>query len=229
MTFVPDFAKPKTMTGGCLCGAVRYRVDFPDGHDFWERVSEQILPFSIYLVARQVSDVSQKSGSCQCTQCRRQSGSLFYIYFSAPTTAFKWLHPWLDEQQPQHTSFNEAPPALKFFSTKPGVKRSFCANCGGYINWFLEEREYICFALGTVDPLYLFGEEANGVDEDVYGQVVPEGGYSMALMSGHGKHEWCSNEIKGVTDGLACLGVDRGKRQETDPRLEGNLTGSLVA
>lgn len=80
-----------------------------------------------------------------------------------------------------------------------------------------------------MDPLYLLGEGANGVNKDVYGQVVPEEGYSMALMSGHGKHEWCSNEIKGVTDALACLGVDRGKRQETDARLEANSKSSLEA
>lgn len=135
----------------------------------------------------------------------------------------------LDEQQPSYTDFNRPPPALRFFSTKPGIKRSFCADCGGYINWILEESEYVCYALGTVDPLYLFGDGADGVEEDIYGQVVPEEGYSMALISGHGKHEWCSNEIKGVTDGLACLGVYRGTRQETDARLGAGLNSSLTA
>lgn len=132
----------------------------------------------------------------------------------------------LDEQEPPYTEFNEPPPALTFFTNKPGIKRSFCANCGGYINWFLEESEDVCYAIGTVDPLYLLGEGADGVEKDVYGQVVPEEGYSMALISGHGKHEWCSNEIKGVTDGLACLGVGRGIRQETDARLEADLKSS---
>jgi hypothetical protein len=31
--------RPKFATGGCLCGAVRYRVLFKEGHDFWENVS----------------------------------------------------------------------------------------------------------------------------------------------------------------------------------------------
>ncbi|KAJ2901898.1 glutathione-dependent formaldehyde-activating GFA [Zalerion maritima] len=30
----PTFTKPQTITGGCLCGSVRYRVDFPEDHDF---------------------------------------------------------------------------------------------------------------------------------------------------------------------------------------------------
>lgn len=74
-----------------------------------------------------------------------------------------------------------------------------------------------------MDPLYLLGEGANGVDEDAYGQVVPEGGYGKALASGYGKHEWCINEIVGVTDGIPCLGVGRGTRQDRDPRLEAEL------
>lgn len=74
-----------------------------------------------------------------------------------------------------------------------------------------------------MDPLYLFGEGADGVGQDTFGQVVPEEGYSMALASGHGSHEWCANEIKGVTTGLAFLGVGRGTRQERDPRLEAEL------
>lgn len=74
-----------------------------------------------------------------------------------------------------------------------------------------------------MDPIYLFGDGADGVEQDAYGQVVPEGGYSIALASGYGSHEWCGNEIKGVTDGLACLGVGRGTRKETDSRFEAEL------
>ena len=29
-----ELATPKTIEGGCLCGALRYRVEFPEDHDF---------------------------------------------------------------------------------------------------------------------------------------------------------------------------------------------------
>jgi len=41
LTNVPlagDFLKPKSITGGCLCGGVRYQVDFPPDHDFRKAV-----------------------------------------------------------------------------------------------------------------------------------------------------------------------------------------------
>lgn len=33
------FPKPSSITGGCLCGSIRYRVDFPPTHDFISAVS----------------------------------------------------------------------------------------------------------------------------------------------------------------------------------------------
>ena len=39
MASVPDFPKPKFVTGGCLCGAVRYRIDFADEFEFTKMVS----------------------------------------------------------------------------------------------------------------------------------------------------------------------------------------------
>lgn len=73
-----------------------------------------------------------------------------------------------------------------------------------------DSSERITIAVGTVDPLYLFGEDADGKD-------VPEGGFGRALASGGGNHEWCRNEIKGVTDQIPILGRERGERWEADP------------
>lgn len=39
-----DFPKPKFITGGCLCGALRYRADFAPTHDFRESVSRPFIP-----------------------------------------------------------------------------------------------------------------------------------------------------------------------------------------
>jgi hypothetical protein len=35
--------KPKSITGGCLCGGVRYQIDFSPDHDWEHGVSERIL------------------------------------------------------------------------------------------------------------------------------------------------------------------------------------------
>lgn len=38
MSSIEELPKPKHVTGGCLCGAVRYRLDFPQSHDFTKNV-----------------------------------------------------------------------------------------------------------------------------------------------------------------------------------------------
>lgn len=37
-----DFPVPKFVEGGCLCGRLRYRVDFPENHDFHKSVSSNV-------------------------------------------------------------------------------------------------------------------------------------------------------------------------------------------
>lgn len=52
------------ITGGCLCGAVRYEIDADSLED----------------------DVSY----CHCTMCRRWSGSAFGIFVRAPSALLRW-------------------------------------------------------------------------------------------------------------------------------------------
>lgn len=66
-------------------------------------------------------------------------------------------------------------------------------------------KDRINLTVGTIDPLYLFGEGADGVQ-------VPTGGYGRALASGMGGHEFSANEIPGVTDDMPLM--LRGKRIE---------------
>jgi len=66
-------------------------------------------------------------------------------------------------------------------------------------------------AVGTIDPLYLFGEgweKTNG--------EVPQYGFGRALVNGYAGHSFTQNEIKGVTDSLFLCGVGRGERVATD-------------
>ncbi|KAI2469734.1 glutathione-dependent formaldehyde-activating GFA [Annulohypoxylon bovei var. microspora] len=116
-TAADSFPKPASITGGCLCGAIKYKADFPDGHDFLEA-----------------------SGSCQCTQCRRNTGALIFVAhhvllsnfaFSTPTTTLK-----------------------KFYAT-PGIQRAFCTECGSFLYWRDESFDHLALAVGTVDPEFL--------------------------------------------------------------------------
>ncbi|KAI1801735.1 Mss4-like protein [Daldinia bambusicola] len=112
-----DFPEPASITGGCLCRSIRYQVDFPIGHDFLKG-----------------------SGSCQCTQCRRNTGALIFISHTAPLSGFRYL-----------TSTE----TLKKYYATPGIQRAFCTNCGSFLYWRDESRDDIEIAVGCVDPEFL--------------------------------------------------------------------------
>ncbi|KAI1392304.1 glutathione-dependent formaldehyde-activating GFA [Hypoxylon trugodes] len=117
LTSITDFPKPKTVTGGCLCGAIRYQANFPEDHDFLK-----------------------SSGSCQCTQCRRNTGALIFVAHTAPLSGFTFL-----------TSTT----TLKNFYATPGFQRGFCTDCGSFLYWRDESRQDIALAVGGVDPEFL--------------------------------------------------------------------------
>ncbi|KAK4159976.1 Mss4-like protein [Cladorrhinum sp. PSN259] len=165
---------PKKVTGSCLCGKIAYRIEFPEDHPFKE-----------------------KSGTCQCTQCRKSTSSLFFMYHQIPHSALTWT-----------TSTN----SLKNYYCTEGNARGFCGGCGTFLYWRRESGPRISIAVGTVDPLYLFGEgwESSGGE-------VPKGGFGRALANACGGHEWVRNEIPGVTDNLVLVGVGgRGTRVEEE-------------
>ncbi|KAK4032544.1 Mss4-like protein, partial [Parachaetomium inaequale] len=172
-TMAPSFPTPKFITGGCLCDSLRYRVDFPADHDF-----------------------ETSSSTCQCTQCRKQSGSLFFIChrIKPASTNFKFTSPTA---------------TLKLYRASATAERVICGECGSWIYWKPDSDDYVCFTVGTVDPLYLFGEGADGVE-------VPKEGFGLALANGGGEHCWVGNEIKGVTDQMELLGKKRGWRVERE-------------
>ncbi|KAJ7043014.1 Mss4-like protein [Mycena alexandri] len=59
---------PKLVTGGCVCGGVRYRIDFAPEHD-WKRAPH----------------------TCQCTQCRKMSGALVLHFHTVQTKEITWV------------------------------------------------------------------------------------------------------------------------------------------
>lgn len=51
------------LTGGCLCGSVRYEVNGSPQH----------------------------AGNCHCSMCRRAAGAPFVAWFSVPRSQFRWV------------------------------------------------------------------------------------------------------------------------------------------
>jgi hypothetical protein len=103
--------------------------------------------------------------------------------------------------------------SLKHYASSADWHRGFCSECGSFLYIrpaSSEDYTRVTIAVGTIDALYLFGEGADG-------EEVPVGGFGRALANGGGDHEWCRNEIPGVTEKIALLGRERGKRWDTDP------------
>ncbi|KAJ2902264.1 uncharacterized protein MKZ38_000805 [Zalerion maritima] len=138
-------------------------------------------------------DFDKHSGTCQCNQCRKGTSSLFYIYVGASYANFSWT---------------TGTGSLKFYFCVPENERAFCSSCGSWIFWHTKGSATMSIALGTVDSLYLWGEGADGVS-------VPRGGFGRVLAGGNKKtHEFCENEIPGVTD------------EESISNILGHLNGS---
>lgn len=107
---------------------------------------------------------------------------------------------------------------LKNFEATPTAQRGFCTACGSLMYWRSKDpnSDSLSFTVGTVDPLYLHGEGADGVETGGNESPVPKEGYGLALASGEGSHWWCANEIKGVTDNIPFAGFGRGKKWAGD-------------
>ncbi|KAH7158048.1 Mss4-like protein [Dactylonectria estremocensis] len=103
---------PESITGGCLCGAVRYTITFPQDHSF-----------------------QTEATTCQCWQCRKNTGSLLARFHGIPLSAL--------EYSSQDT--------LKTFRASPGIARGFCGECGSFLFWRDESRPRIALAVGTFD------------------------------------------------------------------------------
>ncbi|CUS13483.1 unnamed protein product [Tuber aestivum] len=87
------------VTGGCLCGAIHYKVSFPAGPETeWPPVPH----------------------ICQCTQCRKNTGSLVVHFFIIEPKTVTWSSP---------------APTYREYSASPGRFRGFCDKCGTLLTW----------------------------------------------------------------------------------------------
>lgn len=76
--------EPKFIDGGCLCGAVRYHIDFPAGHDFRRCVSFGLL-LSLRVreqaMARLINPAAyRRLTSCTCAEGPEQTERLLPVH-----------------------------------------------------------------------------------------------------------------------------------------------------
>ncbi|KAF6221996.1 hypothetical protein HO133_001964 [Letharia lupina] len=123
---------PTTITGGCLCGAIRYELNL-GGPSGWP----------------------PKTHTCQCTQCRKRSGALLTAWIDTAPSRLLWSSP----AAPGKTASPADLPAFAEYSASAGRHRGFCATCGSPLTWRSEgSAGELEVATGSVDGEVLGGE-----------------------------------------------------------------------
>jgi len=154
-----------------LCGGVRYEINFSPDHD-WKRGPH----------------------TCQCTQCRKNCGSLVYNFHTVTGSEITWT------SQSTYAEYNSS----------PGCYRSFCNKCGSPLAWTDHGvNTDIELAVGTIDEQFLLGERD---DKD-----RPLGAHGIALANPGADHFHIRNEIAGVTDKIASSGTRFWKGSKEGP------------
>ncbi|ATY60900.1 putative glutathione-dependent formaldehyde-activating protein [Cordyceps militaris CM01] len=103
---------PTRVSGGCLCQGVRYTITFPPSHDFLNATS-----------------------TCQCSQCRKQTGSLVFRAHKVPRGSVAWT----------------ARATLHTYRASPGNARGFCGRCGALLFWAADAEDALSVCVGTLD------------------------------------------------------------------------------
>ncbi|KAK4088421.1 ribonuclease P complex subunit Pop1 [Purpureocillium lilacinum] len=140
--------KPQTVHGGCLCEAVRYTINFPPDHDFIKAVRSICLPACLSILPCPLglsnkdktnsvghSQPHLQCSTCQCSQCRKQTGSLIFRVQKIPVSALTW----------------DAQSTLGRYRASEGCARGFCSACGSFLFWQNESSGRISMTVGCFD------------------------------------------------------------------------------
>ncbi|KAL3959495.1 hypothetical protein ACCO45_004612, partial [Purpureocillium lilacinum] len=95
-----------------LCGSVRYTITVPPDHDFDDAI-----------------------GTCQCSWCRKVTGSLMFRFHQFKKVDVAW----------------DADSTLRTYQAEPDNHRGFCCNCGSYMFFRREKSKLINLAVGCFD------------------------------------------------------------------------------
>jgi hypothetical protein len=119
-----------------------------------------------------------QSCSCQCTLCRKFTGSLI-------------AHDLI--LKPTQLTLDTSVPTYKEYESSAGGHRSFCSACGSGLTWRLDYvPDMLVVFLGTVDEEYLLGKK---LEEGKF-----DGGLMKELTDMHLGHLFWDNRVAGVTD-----------------------------
>lgn len=116
-----------------------------------------------------------QSQDCQCTQCRKTSGSLAIPWHLVGSSELTWT---------TKSTYTE-------YMSSPNVYRGFCKKCGSMLVWRSEEGLWL--AVGSFDEEILIGKREHD-------KMKGKGGFGMALYQKNNRHLYAVNEIEGVTD-----------------------------
>lgn len=172
--------RPEKITGGCLCGSVRYDMTFPEGTSWPADVSQSIT--STY------AQLTSQTCSCQCSICRKFSGSLI-------------SHDIILKPH-QLSDITKAPTYSEYQSSEGGF-RSFCSNCGSGLTWRISfVPDMIIVFLGTIDEQFLIGNKIEGSEEQTENGLIVkrDGGLCKDLTGMNMGHLYWNNRIPNVTD-----------------------------
>ncbi|KFZ08164.1 hypothetical protein V502_09505 [Pseudogymnoascus sp. VKM F-4520 (FW-2644)] len=182
---------PAKAAGGCLCGAIRYSVVFPPGHDF-----------------------AMNSTKCLCTACRKQSGAMMLHLHTLPLSSFSCVAP-----ASELGDYSRSPGYHRLFCKRCGSFIAWrqdpllcgdvhgLADIGGSratrqaLDGMIDctpahEEGEVEICVGTLDEEFLVGRRGKG------GKVIPGTGYGHLLGHPEGRILWAENDIVGVTDRL---------------------------
>lgn len=161
---------PFTITGGCNCKAIRYKVDVPTWDDrpptFYKTPDEDVGDLRFPMTAID-----------HCNDCRRATSSVIGMWLCAhyPTISVKCLprsqtkdtrkadEGWVAASE---IFDNDASPLAKdtfltFYRSSPAKIRSFCGRCGTAVSYAIDPAKIPGFPrildipLGTVDQEFL--------------------------------------------------------------------------
>ncbi|KAL8721263.1 MAG: hypothetical protein Q9225_002005 [Loekoesia sp. 1 TL-2023] len=185
-----------SITGGCLCEAVRYTIDFPAGST-WP--PQSLHTFLMPFLKSGLSSM-QQSHICQCTQCRKHSGSLMANFITVKPSQLCWSNP---------SGANKAAEPYKEFSSSKGVYRGFCSSCGTAFSWRSEETpDELEILIGTIDEKWLIGDRTQQVSSQSltnpgsFEKVLnaDEGALGRDICTPQAGQMYVRNAIKGATD-----------------------------